>query len=383
MLKRLRTAIVCLILISSHVAYATNGDHLIGVGTKSRGMGGVGIGTYHGSESLLDNPSMITRSYQDELLFVGATLFMPNVRTDMGDGYVKSKSDFSVIPGIAFVNKRDKEWNWGIGMFGTAGMGVDYRGSDANLNMMTNLQLMQIALPVAFHSEWLSIGFTPIVQYGALNIRYTGCTTRGKSHDTSIGYHIGLSSQWEHLTLGAVYKSAIDMKYKGQLSTAMEDFTGVPGFSDHLEQPYEIGVGISYDSGGHRIAFDYKVIAWESAEGYGAFGWKDQNVYALGYQYARETWSVRTGIKHAKSPIRDLGNSEGLRNTLNLLGFPAIIKNHYTFGLSKRLSTSTSVDVAFCYAPNVIASYQGIVPGEKVTTKHSQRSVTIGFVQRF
>ncbi len=38
--------------------YATNGDNLIGLGAKSRAMGGVGIATYFGAENTLSNPAL-------------------------------------------------------------------------------------------------------------------------------------------------------------------------------------------------------------------------------------------------------------------------------------------------------------------------------------
>ena len=55
----LRTGIV-LSLLTSTLLHATNGDNLIAVGTKARGMGGAGIGVSHCAESTLHNPALIT-----------------------------------------------------------------------------------------------------------------------------------------------------------------------------------------------------------------------------------------------------------------------------------------------------------------------------------
>jgi len=52
--KILKTGIV-LSLLTSTLLHATNGDNLIGVGTKARGMGGAGIGISHCAESTLQN----------------------------------------------------------------------------------------------------------------------------------------------------------------------------------------------------------------------------------------------------------------------------------------------------------------------------------------
>jgi long-chain fatty acid transport protein len=48
----LQTGVV-LSLLTSTLLHATNGDNLIGVGTKARGMGGAGIGVSHCAESTL------------------------------------------------------------------------------------------------------------------------------------------------------------------------------------------------------------------------------------------------------------------------------------------------------------------------------------------
>jgi long-chain fatty acid transport protein len=382
MLRFFGTLLFSLIFLLPTFLHATNGDHLIGVGAKSRGMGGTGIGIHHGSEAVLSNPALIAQVDSDEL-FIGGTLFMPDVQTDIGGGYKKSDADLSLIPEIAVADHVNDKFFWGVGMFGTAGMGVDYRDDLANMQMMTNLQLMQFAVPLAYKANGLSIGVTPIIQYGSLDMTYTGSTTSGISHDFGAGFHIGVAYVYEQLTIGAVYKSAIDMKYENQLSKAMEDFTGLPGFSDHLEQPEEVGIGLSYRFGSHVLAFDYKVIGWGSAKGYESFGWKDQNVYAVGYQYESDHWSVRAGYNHAKHPIRDQGVAGGLINTLNLLGFPAIVEDHYTVGFSKEISKVMTVDLAITYADEEKVSYASMFHSQNVSTMHSQTGITIGVVRLF
>jgi long-chain fatty acid transport protein len=44
-----------------------------------------------------------------------------------GQGYLKSDADLSVIPEVAIAQKGIDNFYWGIGMYGTAGMGTDYR----------------------------------------------------------------------------------------------------------------------------------------------------------------------------------------------------------------------------------------------------------------
>jgi len=396
MKRSIKLAVAAAVALSATSAFATNGDNLIGVGAKSRGMGGIGIGMAHGAESALSNPALITSVKGTEISF-GGTVFMPNVKTNMGDGsgFNDSAADLSVIPEVAIAQKVSDNFSWGIGMFGVAGMGTDYRdatGGAANFNMVTNLQLMQFAVPLAYKSNGFSVGIAPVLQYGSLDINFknnsggalpglaSGATsdTKGVAQDFGFGYNLGAAYEMAGLTVGASYKSAISMTYKGQISEAMQDFTGTLG-SDDLEQPAEMGVGASYTMGGHTLALDYKKIKWSDAKGYKDFKWEDQNVYMIGYQFAQDNWALRAGYNHATSPIKDQGIAGSLTNVFNLLGFPAIVENHYTIGGSYAFSKMTSLDLAYAYSPETTEKF-GYNLGSGATTietKHSQDAVTM------
>lgn len=392
MKRTIKLAVAAAVALTSTAAFATNGDHLIGMGAKARGMGGVGIGMSHGAETALSNPALITTVQGTEISF-GGTIFMPDVKTDMGEGsgFHDSAADLSVIPEVAIAQNVGNGISWGIGMYGTAGMGTDYRsasGGMANMNMVTNLQLMQFAVPVAYKTGGFSFGIAPVLQYGSLDINYnlatvqglnpTATGTKGVAQDFGVGYNVGAAYSEEGLTVGASYKSAIDMVYTGQIGQAMKDFTGVAG-SDHLEQPSEMGVGASYTIAGNTIAVDYKRINWASAKGYKDFAWEDQNVYMIGYQYAQDGWALRAGYNHATSPIKDQGMAGSLTNVFNLLGFPAIVEDHYTVGGSYSLTKATSVDLAYAYSPETSEKFAyslGAPTPSYIETKHSQQAVT-------
>jgi long-chain fatty acid transport protein len=160
------------------------------------------------------------------------------------------------------------------------------------------------------------------------------------------------------------------MVYKGQLSKAIGDFTqGTMTLSDNLEQPSEIGLGASYAFAGNTIALDFKRVNWASAKGYKDFGWEDQDVYAIGYQYAQDSWALRAGYNYAKSAVKSSANT--VLNTLNLLGFPATVEKHYTVGGSYAFTKSTSVDLAYVYASAKDQAYDNMLQST-TTTKHTQ-----------
>ncbi|MDP3267054.1 MAG: outer membrane protein transport protein, partial [Sulfuricurvum sp.] len=349
----------------------------------------IGIGMSHGAETALSNPALITSVKGTEISF-GGTVFMPDVKTNVaGGGEVKSAADLSVIPEVAIAQKVSDNFYWGIGMFGVAGMGTDYRNTGKNMAMVTNLQLMQFAVPLAYKADGLSIAISPIVQYGSLDMNYMvpalmgagsdfNSSTQGVAQDLGFGYTIGAAYEIDGLTLGASYKSAIDMEYKGQISKASAQFSGfgMPQLSDNLEQPAEIGVGTSYTVDGHTFAADYKRIKWSDAKGYKDFGWDDQDVYIIGYQYSQDGYALRAGYNHSKSPIKQQsGTGSTPLNLLNLLGFPATVEDHYTVGGSLSLNKATSLDLAFVYAPEVTDTFS-IAPLGTITTKHSQQAVT-------
>lgn len=393
MKRSIKLAVAAAMALSATSAFATNGDTMIGVGAKAVGMGGVGIGMSHGAESALSNPAMIATVSGTEVSF-GGTVFMPDVKTtvagSMGGREGDSDADLSVIPSVSIAQKVSDNFYWGVGMWGTAGMGTDYRDTDRNYNMMTNLQLMQFAVPLAYKASGFSIAIAPILQYGSLDINYDmsymggeRSSTQGVAQDFGAGYTVGAAYEWEGITVGASYKSAINMTYDGQISKAMEDF-GLMGISDDLEQPAEMGVGISYKMGQHTFAIDYKKIKWSDANGYKDFKWDDQNVIMLGYQYAQDNWALRAGYNHATSPIKDQGYAGTLMNIMNELGFPAMVEEHYTVGGSYAFTKTTSVDLAYVYTPEVTDEYGIMVQTGPTTyapstikTKHSQQAATV------
>ena len=414
MKKTIKLAVVAALALGTTSAFATNGSNLIGLGAKARAMGGATIGMSHGAESGLANGALITSVKGTEISF-GGTIFMPDVSntntlntlggpvTDSGS----SDADMSVIPEVSIVTKINDNFYAGIGMWGTAGMGVDYRGDATNpntqMNMVTNLQLMQFGVPLAYKMDSFSASITPVLQYGSLDIDYVipgavnqsdpgnpGHVGAGVAQDLQFGFNLGIAYEISGVTIGAIYKSQIDMEYKGALSTVVSPFTATGYANDELSTPAEIGIGASYTMKEHTIAIDYKQIAWSDAKGYEDFEWEDQDVISIGYQYTTDGWAARVGYNYSESPISeqtvvnpatDAPNSAGLQpgtiNTFNLLGFPATTTSHVTVGGSYSLNEKTSVDLALAYAPETTETFKNFTAGD-ITTKHSQTSVSFG-----
>ncbi len=397
--------IIALSTLTSTILQATNGDNLIGVGAKSRAMGGTSIGVYHGAESGLNNPSLMTYVENTEISF-GGTLFLPDISSNfVGVPTNTSDADVNTIPEVSIAHKINENWFIGIGIWGTAGMGVDFSKAAnlGNLNMVTNLQLIQFGVPLAYKMGGLSLGATAIVQYGNLDINYIlpnpshggelDSVGAGLAQDFGVGYNLGISYDFTEnglkgLLIGATYKSKLEMNFDGMFKTISAPFQ-MPGFpelysGDALEQPAEFGIGLSYTILQHKFAFDYKNIQWSDAKGYSSFGWEDQDVYAFGYEYSQDNWAVRLGYNYAGSAVVELQDPR--LNLFNLLGFPATAESHYTVGGTYEVTDDFSIDLAYVHQPTSTKTFSvaGLpFPAEEFTVDHQESSYTFQLNYKF
>jgi len=412
MKKSLKLSVAVALALSSTAVYATNGVNLIGTSAKSRAMGGVGIGMPFGADSGLPNPALISSVENYEVSF-GGTLFMPDVSTTGLNPATTTNSDADtfIVPEVGFAMKATDNFYWGIGMWGASGLGVDYRNdaaTDGTAQMVTNYQILQLVVPLTYKTGGLSLSVAPVLNYGALDSNWSapgtpfGTQGAGVSQDLAWGANLGAAYQTGALTVGAVYKSEIEMEYKGQPAL---DETGpagqfVPLVQDRLDVPAEYGIGASYVFGKHTIAADYKVITYGDTTNWKEFGWDDQDVIALGYQFDAGKWALRAGYNYGKAPVQNLTETivaspadpalaNTARNFFNSVGFPATVDQHFTFGGSYYFNETLGLDLAFTYAPEVKESFDTQnfanfgLGGPAIETSHSQTAVTAGLTFKF
>lgn len=364
------------------IASATNGDVLIGLGAQSRALGGTGTAAFYGSENALTNPALLGKAKGSEFAF-GGTLFMPKVKAKSNVASAPgtstsetSEADQSLIPEVSSYSRITDNLVFGIGMYGTAGMGVDYRDNDELFNGYTNLQLMKFAPTLAYNQGKFGLGISPVIQYGALDINFNDnynsdpsnptSVGNGVSSDLGFGYTLGMYYDVnEQLTVGLAYQSPITMKYEKQITRAADAFgIGPNGMrtitSDNLEQPAEVKAGVAYTMEQWMLTADYKRIAWGSTEGYGDFNWEDQDVYALGAKYSGDGYWVGAGYNHGSDPIDVLGSEQSMtgysNQAINLFNnhfFPGIVENHYTVGGGIALNKTMTLEGAIVMAAEV------------------------------
>lgn len=411
----LSTAITTLFIAPA--AFATNGTNMTGVGAQSVALGGTGVAAYYGAENVIINPAMIGKGTGTEFTF-GGTLFKPSVSNNglggNGGATANSAADTNVIPSIALSSRINNNLSFGIGAFGTSGMGVDYNGATGSSGMLlkaqTSLQIMRFVPTLAYNTTNAGVGASAIIQYGALDINYdassapaplNGIGKNGSGMASDLGYGFSLGGYYDvnkQLTLAATYTSAINMKYKNQLSGASRpfaDFGFIPGaFGDNLEQPAEVKAGVAYTMCNIMLTGDFKQIRWSEAKGYKDFGWQDQNVIALGLKYSGKGYWVGVGYNKADNPIKQQnGATSGAGATANMFNnifFPATTEQHFSVGGGYDLTKNVSLEGAVMYAPQVTTTVDTSAITNAVgfgdstnTTKHSQTAFTVQAKYKF
>ncbi|MDX1352266.1 MAG: outer membrane protein transport protein [Thiomicrorhabdus sp.] len=404
-MKKTKLALAISTAVFASSAMATNGTNMTGVGAQSSAMGGTGVAAYYGAENVIVNPAMIGKSTGTEFSF-GGTLFKPDVSNDgtnPAGGMNSSSADTFVIPSVSLSSRISDTLTFGIGMYGTSGMGVDYRTATAPglMQAQSNLQIMRFVPTIAYNEANFGIGFSPIIQYGALDIHYDmggfagyNGVGSGASSDLGFGYSLGAYFDVSNdLTLAASYTSAIDMKYDAQLSTASGPFVAAgalpAAFSDKLDQPAELKAGIAYKMGNYTLTGDFKQIRWSEADGYGDFNWDDQNVISIGAKYQGNGYWLGAGYNKADNPIKEMAATApgGLAtNMFNNLFFPATTEQHFSIGGGYNLTKNVALDAAIVIAPEVKTTVNApVLPASmgQNTTKHSQNAYTVSVRYNF
>ena len=386
---KLALAIAASAMISTPVL-ATNGDVLIGLGAQSRALGGTGAAAFFGSENALTNPGLLGKMQGSEFA-IGGTLFKPSVKASSNvvpptttTASDTSANDTNIIPEVSLATRINENLVFGLGIYGSAGMGVDYRDTAGLFKGYSNLQLMKFAPTIAYNANNFTLGFAPVIQYGSLDINYVSDSDgdsnmddiigNGMSSDLGMGFNLGGTFDiTPDLTIGLAYQSAINMKYKDQISLAACGFgVGKTGCtsgtniantnqtntitSDELEQPAEIKIGAAYTMGSMMYTADYKQIAWGQAKGYKDFNWQDQNVFALGAKMSGNGYWLGVGYNYAEDPIKKLGDTGYANQAVNLFNnhfFPGVVESHITFGGGYELNKRMTIEGAVVYAQEV------------------------------
>ncbi|MFA5825296.1 MAG: outer membrane protein transport protein [Gallionellaceae bacterium] len=389
-------------ILVSPMAYATNGDEMMAVGSQSTALGGTGVANFMGAESVWANPAMLGKSKGSEVTG-GVVVFTPKVSNTgvpaMAGTAKDSKASTSYIPDVSYSSRISDSLTYGIAVAGIAGMGVDYQGAPAtHIYAKSALSILRVVPTVAYNDKDYGVGFSPIFQSGSLRLSYNAAAlgmgninAAGNSDSsTGFGYSVGgYFNATSALTVAASYQSAIAAKYGTQISNAGVGFglTGASAFGDDLNQPAEAKAGVAYTiADSITLTADYKLIQWGSASGYKDFNWKDQTVAAVGAKYAANGYWLGLGYNSANDPIGELTPGVYRNDAINFFNnmfFPAIVTNSYTFGGGYDISKSFAIEASAVITPEVTKKVGVTNFGGSNTTTHSQQSYSASLRYKF
>lgn len=410
-ITKIAASMITLGMAVSPLAFATNGDEMMAVGSQSTALGGSGVAHFMGAESVWANPAMLGKSKGSE--FVGGVVsFTPKVNNNgvpaMGGQPADSSAATSYIPDLSYSSRMNDNLTYGVSLAGIAGMGVDYKGANAGTHIKAKsaLSILRVVMTMAYNQDNFGVGLSPIFQSGSLMLSYDasgmgmGNVNAAESKDSSTSFGFTLGGYYDvtpSFTVAGAYQSEFSAKYGTQISAAGTGFglVGAQAFGDQLDQPAQMKLGAAYTMAeSFTMTADYKLIQWGSAAGYKDFAWKDQTVIAVGAKYAANGYWLGLGYNHANDPIGTLPAStagapgsaaykNAAVNFFNNMFFPAIVTNSYTFGGGVDFSKAVALEASAVITPKVTKTVEVASFGGTNTTTHSQSSYSVSLRYKF
>jgi long-chain fatty acid transport protein len=425
--------------------HATNGDNLIAVGPIARGSGGLSVAYPQDPISaVFANPAAMCFGPYCPVseINVSITAFKPDVSaslTDSTGSQISSNSDEKVYPipalGISIPLLKDGQdrLRFGFSAYGVSGLGVDYRGSEiTGIFTGTGTSAFNPPIPLTPGDPWLGTGLqtelmiaklapalaykiTPNFSVGAsLHFNYSELEINKRKDDgTTLGFQIGgIFTPVPNVFIGASYTNPQEITYEGVLAAGQPPMD--PTYNDlALEAPEQFAIGISTELLDKRLVLgvDVRMIQWGEATGYSEFGWENQTVFAVGGQYAviPEKFVIRAGYNYGNNPVKENQGFDGSFNpqtgmpndvvmvqgtpfpryyyeAFRIVGFPAIVEQHVTFGASWYFGDKFTLNVAYMHAFEETISESGISPlgtPTTITSTLSEDSFELGISWRF
>lgn len=350
------------------VGYATNGMNDIGVGAKSKGMGGVGIALPQDAFAAAHNPAGMVYlgcRYDLGLGYVFQDAYESAVTTSTGFIPFRFKSDEGLwYPEIAF------NWNYipcqslGVTAYIYGAIDTVY---DVPERVAQSYEFYSVFLSpswswqftcahsvgVAFNVAWNGLRASsqgtaptlfPVVTSRSLYPDYV--VNNGTDWELGVGIRVGWLGRLSRcLRVGATFQTKTWMgKFKKYQGLHVDD--------GNYDLPAEAGIGIVWDiCPCLTLAFDFVDRFWNTSKtfdhnsrqpngqfwGGGAtnvfgsesgigFGWRDQPIYKIGLAYRCCRWTFRIGWNHGDGPIG--AATETRLNTLT----QCVIEDHVTVG---------------------------------------------------
>ena len=344
---------VMVALLAATPAFAVNGMRMIGFGPVQATMGGVGVGASLDAGTTVSNPAGMA-DLGGRFDF-GAAYFDATVESSLFGQTFKSGRGATPIPGFGLIVPIGKDFRFGIGAYGVAGVGVDYTVGHTNYSQMRFTPAISWK-PI----DMLSVGATLNVMYANLDFGafLPGPTTVAYMGGAAFGFGATLAAKLNLISIldvGVAYESKSsfsDFKFVG-----VDDFTGTAPANVTFDQPPALTFGVGLKVLPMLlVAADVQWLQWSSTQGtsnqVGAFGtlnWEDQWVYKIGVQLdLADFLKARAGFNYGKSPVDANSNAATF--------MPAISETHVSLGVGLALASNVTLNLGTVISPKATAA---------------------------
>jgi len=278
------------------------------------------------SGALGDNPA--THAVENS----GATIATATVDTAYGFNST-SKADVYAVPQVAVTQDLSGlgiPVVLGVGVTATNGIGVDYRHTSNSLGAGAELINLGVNAGIGMSmSDTLDVGVAMTITYAMLEAGLTG--SGNQVHDIGFRGTIGARKKMsDAMTVGLYYQTELEHQYDNLHVTSFagsNPFTTLNGIASgprtaftngvkcngdngnvcrqdlELQQPWNVGLGVSMDMGnGMLVMADVTHKAWSDAKFFNEF-YEDQNVISIGFQQTMGNMKLRAGYGYADDPL--------------------------------------------------------------------------------
>jgi long-chain fatty acid transport protein len=407
-------------------AYATNGMRMIGFGPVQGSMGGVGVGATLDASSIISNPAGIagqaqrfdlslawfkpTVSYKATGSDFGAGAPPPEAFVNQPGATLDSDRGGSPIPSIGYVRPISENLYTGVGVFGVAGMGVDYPQNLYSGRSLTSYLQGRLVPGVAYKvNEMFSVGVAANVMMAQMEYDVASGAGQAK-HDTATSFGFGGTvgvkfTPTKMVSFGAAYESrSYFQDFEFDVPARTNPFTGQPlaagtdelafdqpmtatfGFALMPLETLVLGADVQWINWSDTMGENLPEYVSDPSTGAQPFNmnWSDQWVFKVGAQFEpMKGLSLRAGYNYGKMPL------DADRAFENLV-FPAVAEHHITAGVGYNVTGRLALQVAGMYSPAAkISGANGGPPqlgGQAIAsyeTEMSQFQIDAGATFRF
>jgi len=442
-MKKIAVSLLAAGLMSSPLAFATNGMFPVGYGAKNEGMGGASIALPQDAIAAANNPAGMVRvgDHTD----IGLIWFKPNRGADIsgndcttgfppayacgGSGNLNGsydgngKADF-FIPSFGYNRMINANTSIGVSVFGNGGMNTQYDTNPlapfgASGPMGINLEQLFIAptwsmkynatdsVGVALNLAYQRFSATGLQPFDCLtffggqcadglggftsNIAASPTANPGKmtnnGDDSSTGYGVRVGWMGEvrpNVTLGVTYQTKTKM---GKFSK----YSGLFADEGSFDIPANYGVGVAVNvNPATTVAFDVQRIDFEGVHTIGASTHIAQQYGSNGGPGFgwKSINAYKLGVSHAYSSNFTLRAGydhcdqpiSSSEAFPNILA-PGVVQDHLTLGGTWTLANKSEVTVAYVHAfeQTVTGAVPSTLGGGNLKLKMHQDSISVAY----